>query len=170
VGERVASAVWPISAELVLALDARLGPPVDSYVNGSQTWLVEEDAGGHGRISLEYRLHPVGGFEPPAHLSHHDLFEQVVGRLAAGADPGALRLGTSERALTSLWDGLECFVAFSDDAADVEPAILRHLATAALGIAPDLCGLVDHDVIAEEWERTGRRASIVARLRVQLAR
>jgi hypothetical protein len=166
VAERVASALWPISPELVRALDERLGAPVDSYVNGSQTWLVDEP----GRaVTLEYRLHPVAGFEAPAELSHYDLFEQVVARLSAGADPRALRLGASERALTSLWDGLECFVAFSDDEADVEPANLRRLVTDALGIPPDHCGLVDHRAIADEWERTGRASSIVARLREQLS-
>src|SRR3954454_15781166 len=40
--------VWTISPELVLALDAQLGLPVDSYLNGSQTWLVgDEEAGGN---------------------------------------------------------------------------------------------------------------------------
>ena len=39
---RVATTVWTISPELVLALDEQLGLPVDSYVNGSQTWLVED--------------------------------------------------------------------------------------------------------------------------------
>ncbi|MDQ1477906.1 MAG: hypothetical protein QOE62_3135, partial [Actinomycetota bacterium] len=48
---RVATTVWTISPELVLALDAQLGFPVDSYVNGSQTWLVEE-----GDLTLEWRL------------------------------------------------------------------------------------------------------------------
>ena len=68
----VPTAVWKISPELVLALDEHLGPPVDSYVNGSQTWLVGDEAGDHAdetdarrRSILEFRLHPVSGYQPP---------------------------------------------------------------------------------------------------------
>ena len=53
---RTASAVWRSSPELVLALDEHFGPPVDSYVNGSQTWLLDNGPGG---AALEWRLHPV---------------------------------------------------------------------------------------------------------------
>src|SRR6185503_17792131 len=58
---RVATAVWTISPDLVLALDAQLGLPVDSYVNGSQTWLVDGEP-----VPLEWRLHPVAGYRAPA--------------------------------------------------------------------------------------------------------
>jgi hypothetical protein len=80
-----ATCVWRVDADLVLALDAQLGPPVDSYVNGTHTWLGEDGPGG---VALEWRLHPVAGYRAPTGLSHYDLWEQVVGALSAGADPG----------------------------------------------------------------------------------
>ena len=57
-----ASCVWRVQADLVLALDAQLGPPVDSYVNGTQTWLTEDGPGG---VALEWRLHPVAEYRVP---------------------------------------------------------------------------------------------------------
>ena len=153
-----ATCVWHVNAELVLALDAQLGPPVDSYVNGTQTWLTEDGPGG---VALEWRLHPVAGYRPPAGLSHYDLWEQVVGALSAGAEPGALQLGTEHRGLSSLWEGLECFTAYGDD---VEPAPLAAAATAALGRAPDASGLVDHDRIGAAWEQAVGKVSIMTML------
>ena len=139
---RVATTVWTISPELVLALDAQLGFPVDSYVNGSQTWLVDE-----GDLTLEWRLHPVAGY-----------------RSLAG-DPHALRLGDEVRPLTALWDGLECYAAHGDEP---EPKTLATIATKQLGRPPDRFGLVDHDAIGDAWERAGGGVSIVALLLAQL--
>ncbi len=157
-GALVASAVWRIALELVIALDDRLGPPLDSYVNGTQTWLTED---GPGETTLEWRLHPVASYRPPAGLSHYELWEQVVSELEAGRDPGALALGEdAPRALTSLWDGLEVFMPHDD----VEPATLAQAAGAALGRAPDRAGLVDHDRIGDAWERSRGQLSIVALL------
>ena len=153
-----ATCVWHVPADVVLALDAQLGPPVDSYVNGTQTWLTEDGPGG---VALEWRLHPVAGYRPPAGLSHYDLWEQVVGALSADADPGALQLGSEHRALDSLWEGLECFAAYGDD---VEPAPLAAAATAALGCAPDASGLVDHDRIGAAWEQAVGKVSIMTML------
>jgi len=158
------TAVWRISPELVLALDAQLGPPVDSYVNGSQTWLLPN---GPGEIMLEWRLHPVAGYRKPTGLSHYDVLEEVVGTLSAGADAGALPLGADTRPLTSLWDGLECFPAYGDE---VEPQPLATAATDALGIAPDAVGVVDHQAIGDEWERANGKVSIVALLLQALTR
>jgi len=156
--DRVATAVWRISSELVLALDERLGPPVDSYVNGSQTWLLPN---GPGEVVLEWRLHPVAGYRTPKDMSHYDVFESVVSALSARADAAALALGSETRPLTAVWDGLECFAAFGDD---VEPQPLAAAATDALGIAPDAAGLVDHQEIGDEWERARGDLSIVALL------
>jgi hypothetical protein len=80
---RIATAVWRVSPELVLALDEHLGPPVDSYVNGSQTWFTGEPV-------LEWRLHPAAGFRRPGDISPYDLWDAVVGALAAGGDPAQL--------------------------------------------------------------------------------
>jgi len=40
--------------------------------------------------------------------------------------------------------------------------------TAVLGIAPDAYGVVDHDRVGDQWERSSGRTSIVADLRAQL--
>jgi hypothetical protein len=155
---RSAAVVWRIDAELVLALEARFGTPVDSYVNGSQTWLVDNGPGG---VTIEWRLHPVAAYRPPRGLSHYDLWDQVVGQLSAGADPAALTLGEEPRPLTSLWDGLEAFAAYGDD---VEPATLAQAAGAALDRPPAATGLVDHDRIGDEWERSRGQLSIMGLL------
>src|SRR5690242_3279849 len=110
---RTASVLWTISADLVHALDERLGAPVDSYVNGSQTWLTSEEEG--SQIALEFRLHPVAGYQTPAGCSHYDVWETVVSQLASGAPADALPIGDEVRALASLWDGLECFAARSEE-------------------------------------------------------
>ena len=159
---RTASAVWRSSPELVLALDEHLGPPVDSYVNGSQTWLLDNGPGG---VTVEWRLHPVAAYRPPAGLSHYDLWERVVAQLHSGGDPGALALGEERRALDSLWEGLEGFAAYGDE---VEPATLAQAATAAIGRAPDAVGLVDHDRVGDAWERARGEVSIVGLLLEEL--
>jgi hypothetical protein len=129
-------------------------------VNGSQTWLTET-AG----TTLEWRLHPVAGYRLPGGLSHYDLWDAVVDQLTGGADPEGLRLGTGTRALSDLWDGLECFAAYGDD---LEPATLTAAARAELGVDPDAAGLVDHGRIGDAWERTKGGVSIVDLLFDQL--
>jgi hypothetical protein len=161
---RVATAVWTISPELILALEDQLGPPVDSYLNGSQTWLVGDEEGGD--TVLEFRLHPVAGYRTPKGASHYDVWEAVVAQLSLGGDPHALRIGEEVRPLSGLWDGLECFAAYGDD---IEPARLAALAAAALGRPPDRHGLVDHDAIGDAWERADGKVSIVALLLEQLS-
>jgi hypothetical protein len=94
------------------------------------------------------------------------VWEAVVAALSAGEDPGALRLGEEIRPLDRLWDGLECYAPFGDD---VEPQTLASAATDLLGVAPDAAGLVDHDRVADEWERSRGAASIIALLRAQLS-
>ena len=158
---RTATTVWTIRNELVLALDDNLGLPVDSYVNGSQTWLTERDG-----VTLEWRLHPVAGYRLPKPLSHYDLWDAVTDGLRGGADPHALSLGDETRPLTSLWDGLECFAAHGDD---VEPQRLAKLATEVLGLPPDRVGLVDHEQIGDAWEAKHGNVSIVALLLEQLS-
>ncbi|MDP8992804.1 MAG: hypothetical protein M3N31_07125 [Actinomycetota bacterium] len=151
----VPSCVWRISAELVVAVNERFGEPVDAYVNGSQVWLRDDGPGG---VTLEWRLHPVAGFTRPAGVDTYELFSRVALALASRAAPPA----HPER----LWDGLEAFPAYGDEA---EPSLLRSAATAALGMAPDACGLVDHAAIGDEWERSGGSVSIVRSLLAELS-
>ena len=150
----VPTCVWRITDELVAALDGRFGDPVDAYVNGSQTWLLENGPGG---IVLEWRLHPVAGYERPPALGTYDVFPTVAARIVAGEAPSV--------PVASLWDGLEAFAAYDDE---TEPALLRAAAVEALGVEPDAVGLVDHGRIGDEWERTGGRVSIVEALLGQL--
>jgi hypothetical protein len=156
----IATALWWTTPELVDALDEHLGAPVDSYVNGSQTWFTGEDE------TLEWRLHPVASYAAPEGLSHYDLWERVVDELHAGRPADALELGGAPRALATLWDGLECFPAYGDD---LEPATLSRRATELLGITPELCGLVDHEEVGDRWEATRGAVSIVRLLADQLS-
>lgn len=150
--------MWRISPALVVALDDRFGPPVDAYVNGSQTWLRDDGPGGS---AIEWRLHPVAGFERPAEVGTHDLFEVVALAVATGAEPPAPP--------EALWDGLEAFPADPEEGGEVEPARLAELCTTVLGIAPDASGMIDHDAIGDAWERAGRRFSIIDACFEQLA-
>ena len=146
--------LWRATAEIVVALDERFGDPLDAYVNGSQVWLRDDGPGG---ITLEWRLHPVAGYRRPANVDTYEVFSTVALALATDAAPPAR--------LDALWDGLEAFAAHGDE---LEPATLSHATTEALGIAPDASGLVDHKIVADEWERTGGAVSIVERLLDQI--
>ncbi|HEY3809791.1 MAG TPA: hypothetical protein VGL49_00040 [Acidimicrobiales bacterium] len=150
----VAAAVWRARPEVIVALDDRFGEPVDAYVNGSQVWLRDDGPGG---MTLEWRLHPVARYQRPAATGTYEVFSAAALALATG--------GTLPAPLESLWDGLEVFAAYGDD---VEPQPLATAATAALGIEPDAFGLVDHEPIAEEWERTHGAVSIAGDLWRQL--
>jgi hypothetical protein len=152
------AAVWRITPELVSALDERLGPPIDGYVNGTQVWLTPD---GPGDTMLEWRLHPVAGYRAPAGVAADELWEAVIGALSTGESPAEIAVGTERRDLTTFWDGLECFPAYAEES---EPAALAGAAREALGIAPDKAGLVDHERIGKEWERSRGRSSLVAML------
>ena len=153
--ELVPTCVWRACAELVLRLDDVFGAPLDTYVNGSQVWLRDDGPGG---VVLEWRLHPVAGYRRPAGVATEEVFELAASALATGADPPA--------PLERLWDGLEAFAAYGDE---VEPAGLALACTTALGRPPDAAGLVDHDHLADEWERAAGRISIVDALLAELA-
>ncbi|MEY2457047.1 MAG: hypothetical protein QOK06_2141 [Acidimicrobiaceae bacterium] len=147
--------VWRISPQLVVALDERFGEPVDAYVNGSQTWLRDDGPGG---LTIEWRLHPVPDYRKPDDLDTHEVFSAVALALGTGAAPPA--------APEALWDGLEAFPAY---AGEVEPAPLAAALADALGIEPDACGLVDHERVGDEWERSRGTVSIIDALLEQLA-
>jgi hypothetical protein len=151
---RVPTCVWRATHDLIVALDERFGEPTDTYVNGSQVWLRDD---GPGEMTFEWRLHPVAGYVRPKGLETDEVFSTVALAFATDAEPAA--------PLTSLWDGLECFPAYGDD---LEPALLAAAATSALGIAPDASGLVDHEAIADAWEKSRGATSIVAALFGQL--
>lgn len=150
----VATCVWTVSDDLIAALDDRFGPPVDSYVNGAQVWLRDDGPGG---IALEWRLHPVAGYERPAGTDTYDVFELTATALATGGEPPALP--------AHLWEGLEAYSAYGEE---VEPATLAGACTAALGTPPDAAGLVDHGRIGDEWERSAGATSIIAGLLSEL--
>ncbi|HUQ39259.1 MAG TPA: hypothetical protein VM030_03830 [Acidimicrobiales bacterium] len=151
---RTPTCLWRISDELVMALDDHFGEPLDAYVNGSQVWLRDDGPGG---ATVEWRLHPVAGFDRPVGTGTYDLFGNVALALATGGPPKARP--------AELWDGLEAFAAYGDEA---EPAALRAACTEALGIPPDAAGLVDHKAVGDEWERSDGRISIVDALFRQL--
>ena len=160
---RVATAIWRLDAALVLALEEHLGMPVDSYLNGSQVWLVDAGPGGE---TLEFRLHPVAGYRPVEGTSHYDLWEEVVGGLGRDADPDAIPIGDTTRGLGALWDGLEVFEAYGDS---LEPAQIGQAAATTIARDPDRVGLVDHDRAGGEWERSGRSVSLFGLIEAQLA-
>lgn len=151
----VATCIWTITSELVVALDRRFGEPVDAYVNGSQVWLRDDGPGG---LTLEWRLHPVAGFRRPPGISTLELFAAVALALAEGTEAPAPPAG--------LWDGLEAFSAYGEE---VEPAPLAAAAVTALGITPDAVGLVDHESVSRRWEAAGGNLSIVSALLDQLS-
>ena len=148
--ERIPTCVWRTSSELLQALDERFGDPLDAYVNGSQTWLLDN---GPRQMTLEWRLHPVAGYRRPAGMGTYDVFPLVAQALVAGEVPPAVP--------EDLWDGLEAFPAYDQE---VEPAPLRAAVVEALGIEPDACGLADHEAIGDAWERSKGRVSVVEAL------
>jgi hypothetical protein len=150
----VAAGVWRARPDVIVALDDRFGEPVDAYVNGSQVWLRDDGPGGE---TLEWRLHPVAGYHRPRGVGTYEVFSAMSLALATG--------GTAPAPLAELWDGLEVFAAYGDE---LEPKPLAAAAGAALGIEPDAFGLVDHEPIAEQWERTGGAVSVVDDLLRQL--
>jgi hypothetical protein len=150
----VATCVWDVTPELLIALDDRFGESTDAYVNGSQVWL--RDDGPRG-VTLEWRLHPVAGYQRPPDVDTYAVFPTVALALATGADPPAPP--------ESLWDGLEAFAAYGDE---LEPAPLGQAAGASLRITPRAVGLVDHGAIGDAWERARGHVSTVALLLEQL--
>lgn len=143
------TSVWRITPELVRALDDQLGPPLDRYVNGTQTWLTLDDT---TAATLEWRLHPVASFGRPPGVSHEELWEAVL-------DDDVVEPAR-------LWDGLECFPAYGEE---LEPATLGRAVTETLGIAPDAAGLVDHERIGKAWERSRGELSLVESLLEELS-
>ena len=152
--ELVPTVVWLLTPQLIVTLDERFGEPVDTYVNGSQVWL--RDDGPAGEV-IEWRLHPVPGFDRPKGATTEGLFESCAYALAHDE--------TTVAPIDSLWEGLEAFIAYDDE---LEPAELLDAAVSALGIGADAWGLADHEGIAVRWADSQRRTSIIGELLEQL--
>lgn len=146
--------MWRARPEVLIALDDRFGEPDDAYVNGAQVWIRDD---GPRSVALQWRLHPVAGYRRPASTGTYEVFAATALALATGA--------TAPAPLDHLWDGLE---AWPLDGDPVEPQPLAAAVTDALGIAPDVSGLVDHDGIADRWEQTSGRVSVIDDLLAQL--
>lgn len=151
-----------VDRDVVLALERRLGPPIDSYLNGWQVWI-EPMAADEGAPELECRLHPPVGFTQPRGLSHHDLWDEVVAQLADGAEH--LRLGDEQRHLRDVWTLLEVFPAFGDDVTvtDLGSWAERELGVTALG-----SGQVDHARLGGRFRRRGHDFDLAGALRAAL--
>src|SRR5205823_14576097 len=101
----------------------------------------------------------VAGYRLPDGVDTYDVFTATTQALAEHHPPPA--------PVESLWDGLEAFAAYGDE---LEPATLSAATTEALAIAPAACGLVDHQRVGDQWERTGGTTSIIDALLTQLSR
>ncbi len=155
-GPLVATALWTISPELLIALDDQFGEPIDTYVNGSQVWLRTDGANGE---TIEYRLHPVGGYVRPKGVATDQVFSSCALACAQGTEPPA--------PIGSLWEGLEAFVAF-DDEGPIASDVLASIGLRTIGIECSAHGMVDHEGIAQRWEKSTRATSIVGELMEQL--
>ena len=147
----VPTCAYRVNPTLLEALDACLGPPLDSYVRGWQVWL---EPNGPAEQTLEWRLHPPARFTMPRGVDPHDLFDVVLQGLAEGGED--FPTGKERRSLGQVWEVLEVFPAFPDPDHPVTPAALVAAATAALdGYRPDVAGLADHARLGDLWK--GRR-------------
>lgn len=148
---QVPTCVYRVDAALVELLDARLGPPLDSYVRGWQVWL---EPNGPDEITLEWRLHPPAKFRMPAGVNPHDLFDVVIQGLSDVEDPSrdAFPAGRTRLRLDEVWEALEVFPAYGESAT---PARVTAAVTAVLGRAPDAAGHADHGRLGDLWK--GRR-------------
>ena len=145
------------------ALDEQLGPPVDGYVNGTQTWLTDDGPAGR---PLEWRLHPVAVVPPAGRL----LATTTSGSpWSAGSPPAPTRRRC--RSATSAARSRRCGTGSS-----ASPSTARHSnrrrsrrrRPPRSASPPDAAGLVDHERIGDAWERSRGAVSIVALLLEEL--
>jgi len=152
-------AVFDVDTALLEALEQAFGPPIDSYLRGWQVWIEPVDPDADDAVELEYRLHPPAGFTMPAGLNHHDLWDQVITKVADGATLFAL--GSETRDLADVWVLLEVFPAFADV---MSSADVRATAEQALGRTARADGDVDHERLGGRFKREGHEADIPAAL------
>ncbi len=155
----VPTVVWRAAPSVVVALDERLGPPVDGYVNGTQTWLTDHGPGRRDpRMAAPSRRRCTARRRGAGRTTSGT---RSSARSPPAVTPSRSAIGDEHRPLASLWDGLECFAAYGDE---IEPATLARAATEALGIPPDAAGLVDHDRIGDAWEQAKGAVSLTEML------
>ncbi len=154
--ELIATCVWEATPDLLVAVHDHLGPPVDAYDNGSQSWLRDDGPGG---MPVEWRLHPRPDLARPGQVSGYQLFPAVAGALARGETPAVDP--------DAVWSGLEAVPAFDDPVAP--DALADHLGT-ILGWHPDAWGPLDRAAMAREWERSLGHLDVVAWARAALPR
>ncbi|MBW3577794.1 MAG: hypothetical protein KY462_08675 [Actinobacteria bacterium] len=156
--------VFDVDADLLRALEAALGPPIDSYLNGWQVWLEPAQLPGHAEpVELEYRLHPPHGFSQPAGLSHHDLWDTVIQQVTE--DAVDVEVGRETRRLHQLWVLLEVYPTYR------EPVTAEHLRAAVeevLGRSSLAAGYVDHDALGARWKRTKGGFDLPGAIRAEL--
>lgn len=152
----ISTCVYRVDVELVELLDARLGPPLDSYVRGWQVWLEEHGPAG---ATLEWRLHPPAGFQMPRGVNPHDLFEVVLQGVSERDQPdaGPFATGAEQRTLAQIWEVLEIFPTFGEK---VSAEDLVEVVTDVLGRRPDAAGIVDHARLGDLYKASSGRFSV----------
>ena len=149
-------------------------------MNGTQVWLTPEPSSAppaHGdgdgaEATLEWRLHPAGGFRAPAGCSHHDLWDETQSAIAMRVDAhptgggDTITIGTERRALASLWDGLECFPRGTATRSSPPRSSLGPVRSCR-STRPPPGSSTTHEY-GKTWERSGGKASIVTMLLEEL--
>jgi hypothetical protein len=124
------------------------GEPVDSYWNGSNTWF--DEPSDFVDISIEWRLHPISGFEMPKACRPEELFTLMV---------------ENKVDLTHYIEGLEVF---PTDENDISIEKFSDYIFQKIGLEPDYIGYVDHDIIGNQFEQSNGDTSIIQCLKEQL--
>lgn len=148
--------IFDVDRDLLETLEARLGPPIDSYLMGWQVWLHPVD---DRDVELELRLHPPAGFTMPEGQDHHLLWDEAVAQIADGA--GRLQLGDERLRLDELWVLLEAYPVFGP----ATVAEVREWSEALLDRPAAGAGEVDHDLMAGRFRREGHAADLPGTLR-----
>lgn len=148
--------IFDVDRALLETLEARLGPPIDSYLMGWQVWLYPVEG---TEVDLELRLHPPAGFSQPEGLDHHVLWEELMSQISDGAE--VLELGEESRRLDEVFVLLEAYPVFAP--ASVEQ--VRDWTEELLGRDALAAGEVDHDRLSGRFRREQHDADLAGALR-----
>ena len=129
-------------------LHGTFGEPVDSYWNGSHTWFEEPDLLHNTRI--EWRLHPVSGFDMPKASRPEELFEMII--------EGSMDV-------EHYIEGLEVFPV---DENEITIEEFKKYVFERINIEADFSGFIDHESIANEYEKSNGDVSITSLIAAQL--